>query len=131
MIIGLTTAIIIGLTSQQQLLVNSQETTAVPIPIISYNDEVNPDGSYVYGYEAGNGIKIEANGNGESQSGSVKYVDPDGNPVEWTYTADANGYQPQGPGIPAIPDYILRSLQYIRDHSTPSPATSQPVTVVQ
>lgn len=126
---GLAVVTVLSVLSQQLSMtqVAAQDTataaaaTAEPIPIISYKDDVNADGTYEYGYEAGNGIKIDANGNGERQSGSVKYIDPDGNPVEWTYTADVNGYQPQGAGIPAIPEYIVRALQYIRDHSTPAP----------
>lgn len=95
---------------------------APPVEIVSFKDEVNPDGSFAYGFEASNGIKMEATGNVEQQSGSVKYTDPDGNPVEWTYTADQFGYHPQGSVIPALPSHIARALEYIKDHSTEAPA---------
>jgi len=35
-------------------------TTKAPIPILRYLDKQNPDGSYTYGYESGDGTyKIE------------------------------------------------------------------------
>lgn len=33
-----------------------------PIPILSQYNEINPDGSYKYGYETGNGIKADEQG---------------------------------------------------------------------
>lgn len=89
---------------------------------MSYKDVSNVDGTYEYGFEAGNGIKIEAVGGNNQESGSVKYTAPDGTPIEWTYKADENGFQAQGASIPVIPDYIVRSLKYIQEHST-TPAT--------
>lgn len=95
--------------------------SSTPIPIISAKDVVNPDGTYAYGYETGNGIKVDVTGGNNQEIGSVKYQAPDGSNVEWTYVADANGYQPQGSAIPAVPEYVGRALKYIQEHSTPSP----------
>lgn len=37
-------------------------STTEPIPIISQSQEINPDGSYKWSYETGNGIKAEEQG---------------------------------------------------------------------
>jgi len=88
--------------------------------ILRSESDIYPDGSYQYGYEADNGIEVQESGvAGVSVSGSAKYVDNDGTPIELTYTADENGYHPQGahlPVAPPIPDYILRALAYIEAH---------------
>ncbi|KAG4069057.1 hypothetical protein HA402_008368 [Bradysia odoriphaga] len=88
--------------------------------ILRSDNDIYPDGSYQYGYEADNGIEVEESGvAGVSVSGSAKWVDNDGTPIELTYTADENGYHPQGahlPVAPPIPDYILRALAYIESH---------------
>lgn len=36
--------------------------TTEPIPILSQSQEINPDGSYKWSYETGNGIKAEEQG---------------------------------------------------------------------
>lgn len=88
--------------------------------ILRSENEIYPDGSYQYGFEADNGIEVEESGvGGVSVSGSAKWVDDEGTPIELTYIADENGYQPQGahlPVAPPIPDYILRALAYIESH---------------
>ncbi|KOB74844.1 Cuticular protein CPR2, partial [Operophtera brumata] len=48
--------------------------------------------------------------------GAAKYNAPDGTPVEFSYIANENGYQPIGSFIPATPDYVIRSLAYIEAH---------------
>lgn len=98
----------------------AQSTT--PVAIVSYKDVSNPDGTYEHAFEAANGIKIEATGGNNEETGSVKYTAPDGMPIEWTYKADSNGFQPQGPSIPTVPDHIVRALKYIQDHSTKAPS---------
>ncbi|KAI4465721.1 cuticle protein [Holotrichia oblita] len=93
------------------------------IPIISYENENNGDGSYRFSYETGNGIKAQEEGflknagsesEAQSAAGSFSYTAPDGQKIELTYTADENGFQPQGahlPTPPPIPEAILRSLE--------------------
>lgn len=82
-----------------------QQYVQAPVPILKSNAEVNQDGSYKYEYETGNGIQAAENGylknagipNAESQvvQGYYQYVSPEGIPIQVTYTADENGFQPQ------------------------------------
>lgn len=47
-------------------------------------------------------------------SGSYSYTAPDGQKITVTYTADENGFVPQGdhlPTPPPIPDAILKSIE--------------------
>lgn len=49
----------------------------------------------------------------------MQYTSPEGIPIETSYVADENGYQPQGahlPTPPPIPEAILRSLEYNAAH---------------
>ncbi|XP_073841254.1 pupal cuticle protein Edg-78E-like [Musca autumnalis] len=95
---------------------------------LKYVNVVNPDGSYNFEYESSNGINFAENGvGGESATGSYSYTAPEGEAIQLTYTADQNGYQPQGehlPTPPPIPDYIIRSLEYIESHPFPKIALS-------
>ncbi|XP_073980506.1 uncharacterized protein [Rhodnius prolixus] len=95
------------------------------IPIVSYTNNPNlGDGSYSYSYETGNGIAAQESGHqssvpgpegpGTAAQGSYSYKGPDGQTYTVTYTADENGFQPQGahlPTPPPIPPEILKSLQ--------------------
>ncbi|KAK9512449.1 hypothetical protein O3M35_000880 [Rhynocoris fuscipes] len=95
------------------------------IPIISYVNNPNQgDGSYSYSYETGNGIKAQESGHqsavagpegpGTAAQGGFSYTGPDGVQYSITYTADENGFRPQGahlPTPPPIPPEILKSLQ--------------------
>ncbi|TDG53166.1 hypothetical protein AWZ03_000709 [Drosophila navojoa] len=78
------------------------------------------DGSYEYRYQTSNGIAQQEQGvGGQYASGSSAYYDPNGELIQLTYTADENGFHPQGahlPTPPPIPAAILRSLEYIRTH---------------
>nr|XP_024219912.1 endocuticle structural glycoprotein SgAbd-4-like [Halyomorpha halys] len=93
------------------------------IPIVSYQNNPNQgDGQYSYSYQTGNGINAEESGrggpgpqDGTSAHGSYSYTGPDGQTYTITYTADANGFVPQGahlPTPPPIPEEILKSLQF-------------------
>lgn len=72
-----------------------------PVPILKYDSQKGPDGSYQYGYETGNGISVQESGyiknlgvkDAETQvaQGSYSYTGPDGVPVSIQYTADENG----------------------------------------
>lgn len=101
----------------------------IVIPVVASNlDGPNPDGSYSYSYETGNGIKAEEHGQLAKISkdedairvqGSFSYSDADGNPVSLNYVADENGFQPSGehlPIAPPVPAAILRALEYIAQH---------------
>ena len=76
-------------------------------------------------YETGNGIQAQAAGDQKpagrdelihSVQGQFAYTGDDGVPVQISYIADENGYQPQGailPTPPPIPEAILKSLEFI------------------
>lgn len=108
---------------------------------------VNPDGSYSYVWRTSNGINAEESGvGGVIAQGSYDFVSSDGVPVSIQYVADENvnnfrssardsrkalnlhfisfqGYRATGdliPQPPAIPEYILRALEYIRNNPPPS-----------
>lgn len=99
------------------------------VTVVKLAQEVNPDGSYNYEYELSNGVNAQESGiGGQSATGSFKYTAPDGTPIEIKYTADANGFQPQGDSLPTpppTPDAILRSLEYIKAHPSPEANTAQ------
>ncbi|XP_017785779.1 PREDICTED: endocuticle structural glycoprotein SgAbd-2-like [Nicrophorus vespilloides] len=94
------------------------------IPIIKYNYDPRPDGSYTYEYETGNGIVANENGypkgsDSQVKQGSYSYTGPDGNRYTINYIADEDGFRAQGahlPTAPPIPDAILKSLQYNAAH---------------
>ncbi|XP_023943615.2 endocuticle structural glycoprotein SgAbd-2 [Bicyclus anynana] len=96
------------------------------IPIVRQNQEINPDGSYQWSYETGNGIQAQEQGylknagikDAEAQvaQGSYSYTGPEGIPITVTYIADENGFRAEGahlPTPPPIPEAIARALQYI------------------
>lgn len=71
------------------------------IPITAYQNDMNFDGSFVYGYSAGDGTTAQAQGfiknlginEIETQviQGSYSYTSPEGVPIHVTYIADENG----------------------------------------
>ncbi|XP_038211583.1 uncharacterized protein LOC119832058 [Zerene cesonia] len=73
--------------------------------------------SYSYVYETDNGISASEDGvaiNGVQAMGGYSYTGDDGQVYSVTYTADKNGYQPQGahlPTPPPIPVEILKALE--------------------
>ncbi|XP_066907176.1 endocuticle structural glycoprotein SgAbd-8 [Halyomorpha halys] len=99
--------------------------TNTPIPIVKSDFQPNlGDGKYQYSYETGNGIQAEERGSqrlvgepaeaGTVAQGSYSYTDPDGNLIQVTYTADENGFVPQGshfPTAPPVPPEILAALE--------------------
>lgn len=53
-------------------------------------------------------------GDTETAQGSYSYTAPNGQVITVTYTADENGFHPQGahlPTPPPVPEAILKSLQ--------------------
>lgn len=103
---------------------------SVPVPsdsedahaeIRSYVNELKQDdNSYKYQFETSNGIAQQEQGvGGYYASGSSQYYNPEGQLIQLTYTADENGFQPQGEHLPTphpIPEAILKSLEWNRNH---------------
>ncbi|XP_015114986.1 larval cuticle protein LCP-17 [Diachasma alloeum] len=96
-----------------------------PIAIVSQTQEgPNPDGSFKYSFETANGIKGEVvgsvKGEGESAAlqveGSSSYKSDDGQDIVLTYTANEEGFKPEGahlPTPPPIPELIRKALEWI------------------
>lgn len=84
--------------------------------ILKYINE-NDGESYNYSYETSNGISAEESGvatNGVRAQGGYAYTGDDGYQYSVTYTADENGFQPQGEHLPTphpIPEEILKSIE--------------------
>lgn len=109
-----------------------------PIPIISQTQEgPNPDGSYKWAFEAGNGIKANEEGHVKNAGsdneameaqGAYSYKGDDGAEISLTYTADENGFQPVGahlPTPPPIPEAIQRALEWNAAHPEQDGDTSR------
>ena len=60
--------------------------------------------------------QLGSNDAGESVQGQVQWTDNDGQSHSLSYTADENGYQPQGDLVPAIPPAIQRALEWNAAH---------------
>ncbi|KAH8380393.1 hypothetical protein KR009_010433 [Drosophila setifemur] len=93
---------------------NSLESTARTI--YYRNTPSDAFGHYSFDFQTTNGITTKGAGNEHGAVGVVQYVSLEGIPVTFTYVADTNGYQPSGDQIPAIPEHVLRQLEYIRTH---------------
>lgn len=81
--------------------VYAQQQGGPVIPITSYQNEINSDGSYKYSYTSADGSQQQANGyvknlgqkdlEAQVVQGSYSYISPDGTPITVTYIADENG----------------------------------------
>ncbi|XP_017860627.1 PREDICTED: larval cuticle protein 4 [Drosophila arizonae] len=91
--------------------------------ITRFDIQADTDGSFSHTAETSDGTVFSEQGVGSQYAkGYFAWVSPEGVPVQVSYVADENGYQPQSdllPTPPPIPDYILRSIQYIQQHPTP------------
>lgn len=85
---------------------------------------VNPD-SFQYAYETSNGIAGQEQGQlkqvgseaGIATQGNFQWQSPEGVPVQISYVADENGYQPQGSALPTpppVPAAIARAVEYLQ-----------------
>ncbi|XP_018580253.1 endocuticle structural glycoprotein SgAbd-8-like [Anoplophora glabripennis] len=101
------------------------------IAILRLDSDIAPDGSsYQYAYDTENGISAQESGSlvaagpepALAARGSYQYTSPEGVPVQISYIADENGFQPSGnvlPTPPPTPLAILRSLEYNAAHPEP------------
>lgn len=85
--------------------------------ILNYQSD-RTDRGYQYSYETENGIRVEEvgqiQGKGINVRGTYTYPGDNGQVYTVTYTADENGFRPQGdhlPIPPPIPEAISQSLQ--------------------
>lgn len=108
------------------------QPAAEPVPIVGQSSDIQPDGSFKWDFESGDGTKQSQSGAlkaGEKPDepiaaveGAVSWVDPEGNAHELKYIADENGFQPQGADVPVppeVPAQIARALEYIAAHPEP------------
>ncbi|XP_057665998.1 larval cuticle protein LCP-17-like [Diorhabda carinulata] len=96
--------------------------------IISGASEVNLDGTYQWSFQSDNGISAQEVGqikNANSQDpaeeaqGNFQYTAPDGSPIQLSYVANENGFQPRGdhlPVPPPIPIEIQKALEWNAAH---------------
>ncbi|XP_037824903.1 pupal cuticle protein Edg-78E [Lucilia sericata] len=90
--------------------------------ITKFVSQVNSDGTYGYEVEQSSGVEYkEAGFGGHYANGAYQYVSPEGKRIAVVYTADETGFHPKSDSIPTpppIPAYILKALEYIREHPT-------------
>lgn len=96
-----------------------------PVPIVSQQMSIEPEGSFHWSYESGDGTKqvqdgqlkvVDKDTSVGTMQGSFEYKGDDGQVYSITYVADENGYQPQGnhlPVAPPVPEPIARALAYL------------------
>jgi len=103
--------------------------------ILRSESVVNPD-SFQYAYETSNGIAANEQGQLKqigrdaaiATQGSFAWTSPEGVPVQVSYIADENGYQPASsllPTPPPVPAAIARAVEYLK-RVNPQPQVQQP-----
>ena len=105
----------------------SDKSTTTPVPILRYIDTQNPDGSYTYGYENGDGTyKIETRYATGEVKGKYGYYDDQGTLREVEYGATSTGgFVPSGNGIelPKVPVTTPRPIPEAPVAPVVAPAT--------
>lgn len=101
--------------AQQSSANQYTQTSYNQVPIVrSLNNPNAGDGSYSYDYETANGISAEEQGSYGTAKGGFSYISPEGEQVSLQYTADENGFHPEGshlPVAPPVPEAIQRSIE--------------------
>lgn len=91
------------------------------IQIVRQIFDIDPIGNYNYAFETGNQIYVEEQGFQKDQhthvkQGQYQFTSPEGKNIRVGYTADENGFQPQGadlPTPPPVPPLIKKALDYL------------------
>jgi len=79
---------------------DNQVSSTTPVPILRYIDTQNPDGSYTFGYESGDGTyKIETRYVTGEVKGKYGYYDDTGLLREVEYGATPDGFHATGSGL--------------------------------
>ncbi|XP_076256462.1 endocuticle structural glycoprotein SgAbd-8-like [Rhynchophorus ferrugineus] len=120
-------------------VVSAASVSQTPIPILRQEQDISPDGSFSSAFETGNGISAQESGvlknagvkdaEASEVKGSFSYTADDGTPIQLSYVANEDGFQPQGahlpvapvdtntpPSPPPIPAAIQRALDWIAAH---------------
>ncbi|XP_031616777.1 cuticle protein AMP1A-like [Contarinia nasturtii] len=95
--------------------------------VLRSDSTVNTD-SFQYAYETSNGIQGQEQGQLKQigpesaivSQGQFGWTAPDGTPVQLSFVADENGYQPTGsilPVGPPTPAHVLRLVEYLKTHA--------------
>ncbi|XP_057665999.1 larval cuticle protein LCP-17-like [Diorhabda carinulata] len=76
--------------------------------IVRQTFDISPDGTYNYAFQTENEIYVEEEGyiNGENnlvKKGQYQYTAPSGEIIRTIYTADEDGFHPQGSHLPTAP----------------------------
>lgn len=102
------------------LAVVSADQRDMDAELRSFTSEHNKDGTFNYGYDTSNGIALaESGAGGQISSGNSEWVSPEGERVRLTWTADSEGYRPDGSHLPGAPNWLARALDFIRDNPSP------------
>ncbi|XP_060877769.1 endocuticle structural glycoprotein SgAbd-9-like [Metopolophium dirhodum] len=92
------------------------------VPILQQSFDISPEGSYTFGYQSADGTQRQEAGGLRypavqgyppvmAVQGSYSAITPEGIPIEVSYVADENGYQPTGPGVhPAIQRAVAQQV---------------------
>jgi len=93
------------------------------VPILRFIDTQNPDGSYTYGYESGDGTyKIETRYATGEVKGKYGYIDPAGELREVEYGATPDrGFEPRADGLVVAPPTLVdESEDYFDEPAAPA-----------
>lgn len=118
--------------AQHPYYTQQQQQLHQPVAILKQAQDSSPEGSYSYLYETENGIAASEQGSPQAvgpkgepavvAQGQFQYTAPDGTPITLQYTADENGFHPQGahlPVAPNVPELIQRAVSYVLAHPQP------------
>ncbi|XP_066943597.1 cuticle protein AM/CP1114-like [Macrobrachium rosenbergii] len=99
---------------------HSREFVGPVIAIVRDERVSGNDGSYNVDVETANGISYSESGapgaaGAISSSGRLSYTAPDGTPVQLSFVADENGFQPQAAHLPVAPEFPHPIPQFVLD----------------